>query len=287
MVSSNRVVELNPFQGNEHRSFSLDGGEPAALLVHGFPGTPDEMRPLAESLHAAGWSVVAPLLSGFGPEIELLPQYTHDDWAYDIMQRLEELQRTHAPVVLVGHSMGGSLAIRIAAARRPDALVLLAPFWRLDVWWHPAWPLLQYVVREFKPFDILDMDDPEMRAAVEDYLPNADLNDPHVRRQLQDYRVPSTVIAQALAAGRQARLSAPAVTAPTLLIQGQHDELVTVERTRQLLQRLGGRLRYEEVDAEHNLVDPNAPAWSQVQRSVLQFVETFIDPAPAKESTAS
>ena len=45
---------LNPFTGPEHQAFILRGGEPAALLIHGFPGTPREMRPLAETLHAQG-----------------------------------------------------------------------------------------------------------------------------------------------------------------------------------------------------------------------------------------
>ncbi|MBE7551008.1 MAG: hypothetical protein HS126_08035 [Anaerolineales bacterium] len=34
------------FQGVEHQSFTLTRGASQALLVHGFPGTPAEMRPL-------------------------------------------------------------------------------------------------------------------------------------------------------------------------------------------------------------------------------------------------
>ena len=38
----------------KHKDFSLDAGHLAAVLVHGFPGTPFEMRPLAEILQADG-----------------------------------------------------------------------------------------------------------------------------------------------------------------------------------------------------------------------------------------
>ena len=64
------------FTEDEHQPFrkSARGAmRGAALLVHGFPGTPADMRPLAASLAAAGWDVDAPLLPGFGPEIITLP----------------------------------------------------------------------------------------------------------------------------------------------------------------------------------------------------------------------
>ncbi len=55
------------FQGEEHQPFHWVAGPPAALLVHGFPGTPAELRPLGQALYEAGWTVSAPLLPGFGP----------------------------------------------------------------------------------------------------------------------------------------------------------------------------------------------------------------------------
>ena len=45
---------LDMFGGPEHAPFLLNGGEPAALLVHGFGGTPAEMRGLAEALQPGG-----------------------------------------------------------------------------------------------------------------------------------------------------------------------------------------------------------------------------------------
>jgi alpha-beta hydrolase superfamily lysophospholipase len=56
---------LLAFQGPEHLPFLWPGGQPAALLVHGFPGTPAEMRPLGEALHQAGWTAQGILLPGF------------------------------------------------------------------------------------------------------------------------------------------------------------------------------------------------------------------------------
>ena len=55
-----------PFDGSEHRSFLWKGSDSAALLVHGFPGTPAEMRPLGTVLRNAGWTVRGLMLPGLG-----------------------------------------------------------------------------------------------------------------------------------------------------------------------------------------------------------------------------
>lgn len=62
---------LQPYNTPEHRPFTLGEGAGAALLIHGFPGTPAEVRPLAQALSERGWKVRAPLLPGFGTESQL------------------------------------------------------------------------------------------------------------------------------------------------------------------------------------------------------------------------
>jgi hypothetical protein len=61
-----------PFDGCEHRSFLWQGSDCAALLIHGFPGTPAEMRPLGTVLKDAGWTVHGLMLPGLGADIESL-----------------------------------------------------------------------------------------------------------------------------------------------------------------------------------------------------------------------
>jgi alpha-beta hydrolase superfamily lysophospholipase len=47
-------------------TFELPGDRGACLLIHGFTGTPWDVRPLGEALSAAGISVQAPRLPGHG-----------------------------------------------------------------------------------------------------------------------------------------------------------------------------------------------------------------------------
>ncbi|MDV7390199.1 hypothetical protein RZS08_02545, partial [Arthrospira platensis SPKY1] len=53
------------FAGPEHVTYTLRGGQPAALLLHGFPGTAAETRSLGQALNDAGWTVQGLLLPGF------------------------------------------------------------------------------------------------------------------------------------------------------------------------------------------------------------------------------
>ncbi len=67
---------MKVFQGEQHADFLIERGEPAALLIHGFPGTPAEMLPLAPILNSAGWTTRGLLLPGFGAQIDSLFQRT-------------------------------------------------------------------------------------------------------------------------------------------------------------------------------------------------------------------
>jgi esterase/lipase len=78
--SRQQFQKLNLFQAEDHQPFTWRGNGPAALLVHGFPGTPAEMRPLAESLHAQGWTTQGVLLPGFGPDFPSLMERHPQEW---------------------------------------------------------------------------------------------------------------------------------------------------------------------------------------------------------------
>jgi esterase/lipase len=122
---------LKVFQGERHADFLIECGVPAALLIHGFPGTPAEMRPLAAILNAHGWTTRGLLLPGFGAQIASLWQRQAQEWIDAAVETLRSMQEHHQPVILLGYSMGAAVAIHAATRLRIDRLVLLAPFWRL------------------------------------------------------------------------------------------------------------------------------------------------------------
>ncbi|HTN99869.1 MAG TPA: alpha/beta fold hydrolase [Microthrixaceae bacterium] len=98
---------------------SVEGGPIGVLVLHGFTGNPQSMRPLAEGLAAAGLSVEMPLLSGHGTSIEDMLDTTWADWSADAEAALARLAARTEKQVVAGLSMGGSLTIWLAT-RHPE-----------------------------------------------------------------------------------------------------------------------------------------------------------------------
>ena len=267
---------IERFSGPEHHAFLWEGGEPAVLLVHGFPGTPAEMRPLGEVFHAAGWTAQGVLLPGFGPDLGTLFERAHDDWAAAMRAALEALRRDHAPVLLLGHSMGAALALRVAAESPPDGLILLAPFWRFSFvtpLFQLLWPAFRRVVRTLRPFSRLDPQSRDVRAAIGQYFPEFDLDDPAVLAALREFSVPTSVFEQLRRTGEAGRAAARRVHVPTLALQGLQDGLIASSRTRALVARIPAPLHYRELDGPHELVDPKAVSWPTVHAAALEFAQ--------------
>src|SRR4029453_6653802 len=56
-------------------------GEHGVLVLHGFTGCPQSMRPLAEAFAAAGYTVELPLLPGHGTTVDDMIATGWDDWS--------------------------------------------------------------------------------------------------------------------------------------------------------------------------------------------------------------
>jgi carboxylesterase len=95
--------------------FSATGGPAAALVLHGFTGNPHSMRPIAQALAAAGFTVELPLLPGHGTSIDDMLQTSWDDWSAAAEAAYQELAGRTERVVVAGLSMGGTLACWLAA----------------------------------------------------------------------------------------------------------------------------------------------------------------------------
>lgn len=101
------------------------------VLLHGFAGSPAEMRPLGEALFAKGYDAVGPALLGHGINPAALNLVRWQDWVEAARDFLHEERERYPTVVLVGLSMGALVSSIIVSSSEPpelpDALVLLAP----------------------------------------------------------------------------------------------------------------------------------------------------------------
>ncbi len=106
-------------------AFLLDGGPDGVLLVHGFTATTAEVRPLAEHLHAAGYTVSAPLLPGHGTQPEDINRCRWQDWLEAVTQAYGELKARCPRVAVGGESMGAVLTLHLAATH-PEIVAVLS-----------------------------------------------------------------------------------------------------------------------------------------------------------------
>ena len=72
--------------------FFLEGGPVGVLLVHGFTGSPPEMRLIGDHLHQRGFTVSGPLLPGHGTTVEDMNRCRWTDWTDHVEQSLADLQ---------------------------------------------------------------------------------------------------------------------------------------------------------------------------------------------------
>ncbi|MFJ8633543.1 alpha/beta hydrolase [Streptomyces sp. NPDC093568] len=92
-----------------------EGGEIGVLLCHGFTGSPQSLRPWAEHLAEHGHTVSLPLLPGHGTRWEDMRLTGWQDWYAEVDRELRNLRDRCERVFVGGLSMGGALALRLAA----------------------------------------------------------------------------------------------------------------------------------------------------------------------------
>ena len=95
------------------------------LCLHGLGGTPHSIMPITAAVHSAGYAVVAPHLAGHGTKPADLLNCTWDQWMQGVLEATDELSHRCSGVVLVGQSMGATLAL-VTALRRNDVVGVVA-----------------------------------------------------------------------------------------------------------------------------------------------------------------
>ncbi|MFG2191187.1 alpha/beta hydrolase [Streptomyces sp. NPDC048639] len=132
--------------------FRHEGGEVGVLLCHGFTGSPQSLRPWAEFLAERGLTVSLPLLPGHGTRWQDMQLTGWPDWYAEVDRELRLLTEQCRQVFVLGLSMGGALALRLAA-KHGDAIsgvVVVNPANKVHGLAAHALPVVRYLVRSTK-----------------------------------------------------------------------------------------------------------------------------------------
>ena len=207
--------------------FELGHGDDACLLLHGFTGSPWDMRPLGEALAARGLYVKAPRLPGHGTTPEAMLEVDHRQWEEAAREALHSL-RGFRQVFVAGLSMGSLLGLRLAA-RFPElvkGLVLIAPAARFK---GPKMALL----KSLRHTGLLEWVKPWVRKTA------TDLSDPVALAEAPILAAfPSARLNDLWTMQDAAVADAPRVRCSTLVVVAQQDHVVDPEGGRWLANQL-------------------------------------------------
>lgn len=221
-----------------------DGGPVAALVIHGFTGSPQSMRPWAEHLAANDLTVRLPRLPGHGTRWQDLNETTWDDWYDTVAGELAELRQQHQEVFVCGLSMGGTLALRLAEMSPGSVagLVLVNPSVHTERFDRHLLPFVRHFIPSF-PGIVNDIKKPGQDEGGYDRLP------------LQG----SYMLTQLWAAVRR---DIKSVTAPLLLFRSAVDHVVEPSNAAWILANVSSTDRTERVLPESYhvaTIDNDAP----------------------------
>lgn len=231
----------------------------AVLLLHGGGDTPQTMGHLVEAFSALGYSVSAPLLPGHGRDLAAFDRSDANDW-YGAVRKEFEALADHDWVGVVGLSMGGALAARLAAETgRVDALVLASPYLSMPAGGSimartaPLWGFLFPAVKTASDKSVFD---PSARAVSLGY----------------GAFTPRTLRALRLTAVR-GLAALPKVKAPTLVIQSTTDNRISTPATQRAFDRLGASdKRLEWIDGAGHVITVDF-GWQKVVAGIVEWME--------------
>lgn len=205
-------------------SFQISGSKDSCvILIHGFTATTVEVRPLANELANAGYSVICPLLPGHNTTPEDLNKIKWQEWVSSVDYVLEKAFIDFDNVFIGGESMGGLVACYLAAHYESIKGVLL---------FSPALfvPKLQLskFIRYFRPF--------MPKAARKKDVVNTE------KYPWKGYTVNPTSAANELYKLQKiVRTNLPKIVQPVLIIQGKNDNTITPESSNYIYEHISSK----------------------------------------------
>jgi len=231
---------------------TIDGAEPALVFLHEGLGSVALWRDFPQRLAAAtGRRALIYSRAGHGfspvPEAPRTPRFMHEE-ALDVLPGLLQEHGIENPV-LVGHSDGGSIALIHASQHPVSALVLLAPHVFVEDL------SVKSIEAARKTFETTDL-----REKMARYHQDAERtfrlwNDIWLAPEFRAWNIEDVL---------------PRVTAPTLLIQGEHDQYGTLAQVDAIQRGVSGPVTTAILDCRH------APHL-EAPEATLQAAAAFLD----------
>jgi carboxylesterase len=285
MTSSNDADASSAAEG---RGLFYEGGRVGVLLIHGLSGTPVEMRYIANGMAREGYTVSCPQLAGHCRTLEELRASTWHEWYGTTEQALLELSERCDQVFVAGLSMGGLLALRLAAAH-PDKVtgaMVYAPTLWLDGWGVPLYAKLFSLVRQKWVADLMHfterppygIKDHRLRALIAEALHSGDPS------KAGFFSIPGGPMIELRWLVDDLRGKLGEIKQPVLLLHPREDDRASLRNSMYLQKHLGGRVETVILEDSYHVVTLDKQRDVVLQKS-MSFVRELITQMPAVEKT--
>lgn len=194
--------------------FFFPGNRVGCLLIHGFTGTPYEMRGLGERLAQEGYTVSGPVLAGHATCLEDMAKTRWSDWYASATEAYGQLARDCDDIFPIGLSLGGVLALHLSAHCRVNGVVAVSP----------PFAIKNSLILFFRVFPFLFTFFPYVRKDPS----KDDTQDKTVRAKHPAYDGNPTRCAASLVLDLLPHIKTdlPKISAPVLLIQSHQDQAI-------------------------------------------------------------
>jgi carboxylesterase len=207
-----------PIVQKNAEQFFFQGGEIGCLLVHGFTGSPSEMRYLGDYLAKQGYTVKGVRLAGHGTTPEEMADTTWPDWYKSVETAYHELCEHCSKVFILGLSMGGILTLHASVQFPTSGIVVInAPIFLQD---QTAFltPVLKHVLSYTNKKDFQPIED-----------------------NFAYPKMPLKCVSSLLSLIRTVRRELPKVNSPLLLLQSDKDKTVIPRSADYIFSKVGAR----------------------------------------------
>ncbi|WP_041446366.1 alpha/beta hydrolase [Pseudothermotoga thermarum] len=251
-----RIPKDTVLQGEICKPLFVKKDPVGVLLIHGYTGSPHDMRYLAEKLVERGFTVSVPRLPGHGTNHMDFLSTNHRDWLRRAIDAHIELRTECEKVHVVGLSMGGLLAAILATKFEVEKLVLAAPAFVVSdkrVYITPILALFKdYLPREER----VEYEDPVLKKLGSEYW-NKNFTKPAVSF-LKLKRLATRLLGQ--------------VRSKTLLIIARNDSVVPMEVREFVEKRVKGPIETVVLEKSNHVV-VNDVEKEYVAQLVAKFLE--------------
>ncbi len=237
-------------------SFYWEGGLIGVLLLHGLTATVAEVRPLAQLLHAQGYTVAGPLLPGHGTQPEDLNKVSWRDWVETAEASYHHLATVCDHVFIGGESTGAVIALYVAT-KYPEIAGVLA--------YAPAIKLA------ISTADLLRL------YAAAPFLESIPKEDADGHPLWQGYRVnPLWGVVELVRLGGEVRARLAHIEQPLLVVQGRNDTTIAPESGEIILEGIRSTLQEQHWMEESGHVVILDDEREAIATLTIQFIERVI-----------